>query len=63
VDGSSLRGRRVPPRAGAGVVSIWSAALSVRTRERLLALARVQGSGIHVERAERHLRELGASPR
>jgi 4-amino-4-deoxy-L-arabinose transferase-like glycosyltransferase len=38
-------------------------ALTVRTWERLLALARLQGSGLHVERAERHLRELGAPPR
>ena len=35
-------------------------ALTVRTWERLLALAHLQGSGLHVERAERHLRDLGA---
>jgi len=38
-------------------------ALTVRTWEHLLSLARLQGSGLHVERAERHLRELGATPR
>jgi 4-amino-4-deoxy-L-arabinose transferase-like glycosyltransferase len=36
-------------------------ALTVRTWQRLLALARMQGSGLHVERAERHLRDLGAN--
>jgi tetratricopeptide (TPR) repeat protein len=34
-------------------------ALAVQAWERLLALARLQGSALHVERAERHLRELG----
>lgn len=38
-------------------------ALTVRTWERLLALARLQGSEMHVERAERHLNELAAKPR
>ncbi len=33
--------------------------LTIGAWERLLALARLQGSGLHVERAERHLRELG----
>ena len=33
--------------------------LVARTWEQLLALARAQGSALHVERAERHLRELG----
>jgi 4-amino-4-deoxy-L-arabinose transferase-like glycosyltransferase len=37
-------------------------ALAVQAWERLLALARLQGSGLHVERAERHLRELGRPP-
>lgn len=32
-----------------------------RTWQRLLALARAQGSGLHVERSERHLRELATS--
>jgi len=37
-------------------------ALAVQAWQRLLALARLQGSGLHVERAERHLRELGRAP-
>jgi hypothetical protein len=36
----------------------------MRTWQRVLDLARAQGSGLHAERAERHLRQLssGAAP-
>ena len=35
--------------------------ITIRAWQRVLALARAQGSGLHVARAERHLRELSSA--